>query len=85
MLAVGSRGNVLALTASARSIEMFAISWVCFFVCSRLSMIKRRSASVLLEIFDSLSALRQRFHSFSRSSEVSNILFANGMSFVRIA
>ena len=36
----------LASAASARSIEMLAISWVCCCICSRLSITRRMFANV---------------------------------------
>ena len=43
-------------------------------------MIRRRFANAKLEISVFLFAFRQRLHRFARLKDVSNILFARGMS-----
>ena len=70
----------LASAASARSIEMLAISCVCCCICSRLSMTRRTFANAKLEISDFAFAFKQRFHRSARLKDVSKILFARGMS-----
>ena len=74
-----------ALAASARSIEMLAISWACCCICCRLSIIRREFANVKLEISDFSFAVRQRFHRFVSVNDVSKMLFARGMSLYRSA
>ena len=75
----------LASAASARSIEMLAISCVCCCICSRLSTTKRIFANVKLESSDFSFAFRQRLHKFARLKDVSKMLFARGMSLPRSA
>ena len=72
--------DALASAASARSIEMLAISCVCCCMCSSPSMIRRRFANVKPEIFVFLFAFKQRLHRFARLKDVSKILFARGIS-----
>jgi len=70
----------LALAASARSIEMLAISCVCCCMCSRLSMTRRIFVNAKLEISDFSFAFKQRLHRFARLKDVSKMLFARGIS-----
>ena len=70
----------LASAASARSIEMLAISCVCCCICSKLSMTRRIFANAKLEISDFSFAFKQRLHRFARLKDVSKILFARGIS-----
>ena len=70
----------LALAASARSIEMLAISCVCCCMCSRLSMTRRIFVNAKLEISDFSFAFKQRLHRFARLKNVSKMLFARGIS-----
>ena len=70
----------LALAASARSIEMLAISCVCCCMCSRPSMTRRIFANAKLEISDFSFAFKQRLHRFARLKDVSKMLFARGIS-----
>jgi len=73
--------EVLASAASARSIEILAISCVCCCICSKLSMTRRIFAIVKLEIADFSFAFKQRLHRFARLKDMSKILFARGISF----
>ena len=77
--------DALASAASARSIEMLAISCVCCCMCSRPSMIRRRFANAKLEISVFLFAFKQRLHRFARLKDVSKILFARGISLYKSA
>ena len=70
----------LASAASARSIEMLAISCVCCCICSKLSMTRRIFANAKLEISGFSFAFRQRLYRFARLKDVSKILFARGIS-----
>jgi hypothetical protein len=72
--------DALASAASARSIELLAISCVCYCICSKLSMIRRIFANAKLEISDFSFAFKQRLHRFARLKDVSKILFARGIS-----
>ena len=70
----------LASAASARSIEMLAISCVCCCICSKLSMTRRVFANAKLEISDFSFAFKQSLRRFARLKDVSKILFARGIS-----
>jgi len=72
--------EVLASAASARSIEILAISCVCCCICSKLSMSRRIFASAKLEISDFSFAFKQRLHRFARLKDMPKILFARGIS-----
>lgn len=72
--------DILASAASARSIEMLAISCVCCCICSKLSMTKRVFANAKLEISDFSFAFKQSLHRFARLKDVSKIQFARGTS-----
>jgi len=72
--------DALAVAASARSIEMLAISCACCWICPRLSMIRRTFANVKLGISDFSFVFKQSFHMFVRLRDVSKILFARRMS-----
>jgi len=72
--------DALALAASARSIELSAISCVCCCICSKLLITRRIFANAKLEISDFLFAFKQSLHRFARLKDVSKILFARGIS-----
>ena len=75
-----SDGDDLASAASARSIEMLAISCVCCCICSRLSIIRGTFANVKLEISDFSFAFKQRPQRFARLKDESKMLFTRGVS-----
>ena len=77
--------DALASAASARSIELLAISCVCCCICSRLWMTRRIFANAKLEISDFSFAFKQRLQRFARLKDVSKMLFAGGISLHKIA
>ena len=72
--------DILASAASARSIDLLAISCVCCRICSKLSMTRLIFANAKLEISDFSFAFKQSLHRFARLKDVSKILFARGIS-----